>query len=235
MINVKYTKNIDYFIIYLLPYLEIYLNEHKDEKLNICSNEIICTIINLMFNDNIISQILKQNSCMLNQDVIELDSILSKNFDITKQWKLTKPIIPTNNLKMNNKKYVCIFPKFKVGDNSNNITKTKLNELVQNTELKNSEIYIIGDQFERLNIKMGKDIDNIMDTLECLKYCKIFITSESYWHYIALLCNCKNILVYSEKENKRDIHYCPFNNNIKIVNNINCNETYKFINECMRF
>lgn len=232
----KYVKNIDYFIVYILPYIEIYFNEHPSEIITIHSTENICSLLDMMFNKNIITHNMKQNFNMLN-NITDIDTFLSKQYDITHTIKLTKPLFSKNNSYLKSKNIVCIYPKFKPTEAYHNITQKMLDELINNTNLRKYEIYIIGDQLDRLNTRTGKDVDNFIDTLDYLKYCKLFITSESQWHYIALLCNCRNVLVYESQHRnvttRNIIDYRPFNNNVEFTSCLNCDETYNTINKIL--
>jgi hypothetical protein len=225
MKQLKYTKNIDFFIVNILPYLEIYFNENQNDTLTIYANEQICEILSHMFGIRVIVQKTKSNTSINHSDIYELDFYLSSFYDISRTINISRPLTTDSHHFLKSKKYICIFPKFKPNDTYHNISELHLKYLLENTPLKQYEIFIIGHQFDRLNTKIGKDLDNFNDTLVYLKYCKLFITSESNWHYIGLLCNSRNNIVFSstydeaEKENKL-INYNPFNNNIYITNDL---------------
>lgn len=228
-LNIKFTKNIDYFIVYLLPYLEIYLREHL-RSLILHANEQVCQIVMQMFGKLISTR--KTNSFLSNSQIVELDKFLSDFYDITQILPLSRPLLPSDHLKLKNRDYVCIYPKFKPTEPYNNITHEMLDELLMKTNLHNCEIFIIGNPFDRLNTKIGKDVNSFIDTLNYLKYCKLFITSESNWHYIALLCNCRNTIIYSTQSHN-SIEYNPFNNNISATNELNQKPIYDEINRIL--
>jgi hypothetical protein len=235
MKQLKYTKNIDFFIVYLLPYIEIYLNEYNNDILKIFGNEQICDILSHMFGMRIITQ--KNHLNINNSDIEELDLFLEKYYDITKVINISRPINTTSNNFLKLKKFICIFPKFKPKDIHHNIPELQLKYLYENTPIKNYEIFIIGHQFEKLNTKFGRDINNIIDTFAYLKYCSLFICSESNWHYIALLCNSRNNIIYSssyqENDNNELINYNPFNNNIYITNDLNSDKVCNLIKDIL--
>lgn len=221
----KYTKNIDFFIVHVLPFIEIFLNENTNEILTIYANEQICEILTQMFGIRIIVQKIKSNTMINQQDISELDLYLGSKYDISQALSISRPLHTDMYPFLKSKKYICIFPKFKQNDTYHNMSEVHLKYLFENTPMKKYEIFIIGHQFDRLNTKIGKDINNFNDTLAYLKYCSLFICSESQWHYIALLCNSRNNIVYSStyddtlNENKL-INYNPFNNNVFITNDL---------------
>jgi hypothetical protein len=246
MILLKYTKNIDYFIVNLLPYLEIYLNEYPAGIVTLYANEYLCEILKIMFGQHIILQKIKQNFHLLDADISELDIFLSRYYDTTQRLQLSKPLNPQNHQYLKSKDFICVFPKFKPLEAFHNIDQTMFNEFIVRNKLNKHEMYVIGHQFDKLNTRHGKDVDNFIDTLDFLKHCKLFITSESHWHYIALLCNCRNVIVYSsnycadcdvlspiEKWSSNIIAYNPFNSNVYITNNLLCDKTHKLIEDIL--
>lgn len=246
MIQLKYTKNIDYFIVNLLPYLEIYLNEYPNENITLYAIEYLCEILIIMFGQHIVTQRIKQNFHLLDSDILELDTFLSRYYNTTQRLQLSKPLNPQNHQYLKSKNFICVFPKFKPLEAFHNINQIMFDTFLEKNKLNKSEMYIIGHQFDKLNTRQGKDIDNFIDTLDFLKHCKLFITSESYWHYIALLCNCRNVIVYSsnyctdcdvlspiEKGSPNIIAYNPFNSNVYITNNLMCDKTCKLIEDIL--
>jgi ADP-heptose:LPS heptosyltransferase len=249
MIQIKYTKNIDNFIVRILPYLEVYLNENTREVITLYATGIICDIVDIMFSKYINTRKIKHNVSVVNNGTLELDTFLSLYYDLDKIIPISKPLCSQNMQHLKLKKFICIHPKYKPTEAFHNINQNTLNTLIERNKLDNEEIYIIGDEFERLNTKIGKDINNFFDTLSHLQHCKLFITSESHWHYIALLCNCRNVIVYSstyppqlldnevsiisktsEKGTSNVItQYNPFNNSVYITNNLSCDKISGFI------
>ena len=198
-----------------------------------------------MFGKNIITQKIKQNYQLIDKNIQEIDQFLFQYYDLSVKMRLSRPLNPQCCQHLKTKEFVCIFPKFKQSEAYHNINHNVFNSLIEQNKLNNYEIFIIGHQFDRLNTKYGKDIDNFVDTLSYLKYCKLFITSESNWHYIALLCNCRNIIVYSSnycnddvltlvgKNSMETISYNPFNNNVYITTNLLCDKTRNLIASIM--
>lgn len=237
MLQLKHTKNIDYFIAILLPYLEQYLLNNPMCQIAFHANEYICTIISMMFRNNIVTYQIKNGFDIINSPAIELDVFIKKEYDIkeyiTDVIQLSKPLQYGNNTYLKNKTFTCLFPKCQLSNPFHNMTHEMINNLDVNTKINKTDLYIIGPVTERLNPKIGKEVDNFMDILDYFKYCKLFITSESMWKYIALVCNCRNIIVY----NTPDHHvtgilenYKPFNNNVYYVTDMCCQSTYDLIN-----
>lgn len=236
MSSLKYTKNIDFFIVNILPYVELFLNEYPHEILMLYAAETICDIINVMFCGHIVTQKMTRNFHLLDSELIELDVFLSKYYDMTKTLTLTKPLNPQNHSYLKSKKFICVFPKFKPTEAYNNISQNMMDTLMNKIKFTGYEIFIVGHQFERLNTKHGKDINNFIDTLDYLRHCKVFITSESYWHYIALLCNCRNIVVFNSNSVSYPnslITYNPFHNNIHMTNKLTDDDTCEIIQKML--
>ena len=240
IINIKYTKNLDNFIINSLPYLELFLKE-TNENIFMYANEYVCEILELMFDDKYVRTQKIKNTFNLPENTIELDEVLSDFYpayytEIASKNNLKiLPLNPPKNNYLEQKKYICIFPKFSMKDKQHTFTTQMLDELFKKINFNKIgyEIYIIGNTFEKVNSKYGKDIENFKDIVSALKNCNLFITSESHWKYIALLCNCRNIIVYNT--NSRELNefekYNPYNNNIFTTNNILNDETIKKIQE----
>jgi hypothetical protein len=231
-ITLKYTKTMDYFICNLLPYLEQYFLEYPTITIIFYSVEYICTIVSVMFSENIITKKIQKNIDLINSNIIELDEYLSYFYDLNDALQLTKPLsISDSPMKIRN--FVCIFPKYQLKNPCDNINKETLTSLFDTVNKNKYEMYIIGDQFERLNMKLGKDIDNLIDTLSALKYCKLFITSYSIWYYIALLCNCRNIILYDSTHRERNYNFNSFKSNVYRTVDISSHEILQKINEIL--
>lgn len=260
MLQIKCTKNIDYFIVVLLPHLEQYLLNNPTRQITFHANEYICTIISIMFGNNIVTHQIKNGYDIINSPAIELDIFIKEELEmkeyITNEIRLSKPLQYGNNTYLKTKKFTCIFPKCQLSDPFHNMTHEMINNLDMHTNISKcdakhsdrkvvasdsgssrgtpeSDLYIIGSVTERLNTKIGKEIDNFMDILDCFKYCKLFITSESIWKYIALLCNCRNIIVFNTPNHHVTgilENYKPFNNNVHYVTDMCCQNTYDLIN-----
>lgn len=237
MLQLKHTKNIDYFIVVLLPYLEQYLLNNPTCQITFHANEYICTIISIMFGHNIVTHQIKNGFDIINSPSVELDLFIRNELEIkeyiTDIIQLSKPLQYGNNIYLKNKKFTCMFPKCQLSDPFHNMTHEMINNLNIHTTINKSDLYIVGPVTERLNSKIGKDIDNFMDILDYFKYCKLFITSESMWKYIALLCNCRNIIVFNTPtQHVTGIleNYKPFGNNVYYVTDMCCKTTYDLIN-----
>lgn len=241
MVQLKHTKNIDYFIVILLPYLEQYLLNNPSCQIIFHANEYVCIIISIMFGRNIITQQIKNGFDIINSPALELDIFLKNEYAIkeyiTNSIQLSKPLQYGANTYLKSRKYVCVFPKCQLSDPFHNMTHEMLNKLNTRTNINKFDTYIIGFVQERLNPNFGKEVDNFIDILDYFKYCKLFITSESMWKYVALLCNCRNVIVL----NTQDQHvtgiierYNPFNNNIYTVSDLCCQKTYDLINTILR-
>lgn len=243
IINIKYTKNIDNFIINSLPYIELFLKENSD-IFCMYANEYICEMLSIMYGNRIKTCKIK-NAINLQEDITELDVFLNEYYpnyyneiygkELTKMHVL--PLNPQKNDCLRCKKYVCIFPKFNQRDTQHSMTLKSLDEFIKKVNFNKMgyEIYIIGNAFEKINTKYGKDIENFNDIISYLKNCNLFITSESQWKYIALLCNCRNLIVYNtnEREQNNFEKYNPYNSNIYTTNNLQSDELNKKILEIL--
>lgn len=226
-ITLKYTKTLDYFIIYILPYIEQYFIEYPTSKITLHTHQQEGNILSILFKDKINIKQIDKNIHIANNDIVELSNYLEKYYDIQQTHRLTKPLMICDT-QFRARTYICIFPKYQLQEKTNNIDENALKTLIEKTDLQKYDKYIIGNPFERLNTRLGKDIDNFIDMLAVLKYAKIFITSFSSWYYIALLCNCRHVILYDTRNNANS--YNPFNSHIYSTNNLLCNETYKIIN-----
>lgn len=228
MINVKYTKTLDYFVITILPYLELFLKD-TNEQLTVYSTRMVCDVLIIMFRDNINYKKMDNGFYALSPDIIELDILLSKYYDLSIGISISNPIMTSKTISDNND-FVCIFPKYKPTEKMNNITHAFMDDIVNNIDRTKYNIYILGDPLEKLNTDYGTDITNFADSLSYLTNCKLFITSESNWHYLALLCNCRNIIVYNTSTTKiKGPSYNPFNANVSITDNLSSVETFETI------
>jgi len=230
-INIKFTKNLDHFIINLLPYVELFLKDN-DDILSIYSNEYVCEILLMMFGENRIRIQKIKHTFNLPENTLELDKLIDEYYQI-KTDLITRPLNPPKNNCLLNKKYICIFPKFNQKDTFHSFTTQMLDGIFNkiNFNKMGYEVFVIGHPFEKINTKYGRDLDNFKDIVSHLKYCNLFITSESHWKYISLLCNCRNVIVYNS--NKRELNqsekYNPYNNNIYTTHDILSDETYQKI------
>lgn len=230
-IILKYTKDIDYFIVYLLPYLEKVLIQ-QNIIISIHTYDMLCEILNIMFEKNIIVHRIQPYTTL---QILELDEYLNKYYPITHITYAPRPLMANKLKHLKSLNYVCIYPKLRIGEKINNIDRKTLGGLIENTELKTLEKYIIGDPVDKLNTNLGIDVNNFVDSLDYLRYCKLFICSESNWHYISLLCNCRNVIVFNEEPSKRDmLRYNPYMNNVVIVEKILDNHTYDIINKILK-
>ena len=195
MSTFKYTKKTDYFIATVLPYLELLFREYPSTHITLFVNYNLGCITMAMFGDRITTCKLENNKYVMELD--EIDNYLSRYYDLTERLKMLPLNLDVKHMEhLKSKKLICIFPKFRKNDAYHNMTEEMLKK-IQQLIPKDYEYYIIGEPSERLNTRLGKDITNFMDALCALKHCKLFIASESDWHYFALLCNCRNILVFS--------------------------------------
>jgi hypothetical protein len=208
-----------------------------------------------MFGNNIVTHQIKNGYDIINSPAIELDIFIKEELEMKKYMtneihssirlgehpmgcspsviQLSKPLQYGNNTYLKTKKFTCIFPKCQLSDPFHNMTHEMINNLDMHTNISKCDLYTIGSVTERLNTKIGKEIDNFMDILDCFKYCKLFITSESVWKYIALLCNCRNIIVFNTPNHRVTgilENYKPFNNTVHYVTDMCCQNTYDLIN-----
>jgi len=232
MIQIKQTKNIDYFIAILLPYLENYLNENQTHCILIYANEYICKLLNIMFSNNVQTQQIKNGYDVINTPAIELDIFLGDMYDIHTNLKISKPLYRGENKFLKSKAYICIYAKCILSEPFNNMTHDMIEKLIKNTNMNKYEIFLVGNQMECVNTRYGKIIDSFADTLDYLRYCKLFITSFSMWQYISALCNSRNILIYNTSPHI-GIEYHPFNNNVISVKDLQNTETYKLVNSIL--
>lgn len=233
-IMLKYTQPVEYLIMHILPYLEVLFTTYPKTKIILHTDDKNGHIVQMMFGNNIV---FKHTQSFLNLvNMQDLTVYLQKHYDLDVQLPLTKPLcVPDSHMRV--KKFICVFPKCRMKDSIGNIDEVSFKDLVDKTELKSEayETYIIGTPFERLNIRYGKDIDNIIDMLIALKYCSIFITSYSEWYYIAILCNCRNIILYDPIQipgvKQRDFN--PFNAHIHKTQDLHNNSTLHIINKML--
>jgi ADP-heptose:LPS heptosyltransferase len=222
---VKYTKNIDHFIVNTLPFVEVYITEHH-EPLKIYTHEYICALLKIMYGPKINAIIAKQLHALGN--IVDLETYLGETYNLTLHVPYVRPIRLNIQPYLNTKKYVCIHPKWKMGDLYHNMSNAQLDMLIQKNKLQSYERYIIGDEFDILNTRQTRDISNFTEAITYIQACALFITSESYWHYIAILCNCRNIIVYAT--NDKHLPFNPYNANIHITNDLGSNDVSQFIN-----
>jgi hypothetical protein len=130
-------------------------------------------------------------------------------------------------------------------NNKNNMTYEMLKSFMNKNNLLKYDVYFIGDPMERLNTHVGRDILNFHDVIDILQNCNVFITTVSQWYYIALICNCRNIILYDEtKDNHVDINndegdnnvmknyireYNPFHCHILKTNDLTSEDVHQFI------
>lgn len=245
VIKLKCTYNINYFIVIILPYIELFIAENPESVIIFFANDIICTILNVMFKNNIKTQLIKHGFDIIssNSPIIETDNFFKmiygeESLRSTEDSfvKITRPLRYGVNLHLKSRVFTCIYPKCIQLDTFGGMTHSMLDELYSSTLMGKNNVYAIGDITERLNLKYGTDVENLFDTFDYLKYCNIFITSESYWKHIALLCGCRNIIVYnSSKQRIDELNYNPFNCNITYTDNLNAPEVYEIINKSFTY
>jgi hypothetical protein len=243
IIHIKYTKNIDYFIVILLPYIEIFLKEYQHISINFYTqNEELCNILFIMFGDRIITNKVQNMFYISNPQTYETDLFLRKFYDIDEYECISRPLCLKNtNITYKVKNNICIFPKFSKTCPKNNITYEHLKLLINKNSLVKYDIYFIGDPMDRLNTHIGRDILNFSDTMDILQNCNIFITTVSQWYYIALICNCRNIILYDNNDDSDYSEVCgnpikniinnynPFNSNVLRVSDLSDNSVSQFI------
>jgi hypothetical protein len=250
IISLKYTKNVDYFIVILLPYIEDFLKDYPKIIINFYSQSPeLCGILSLMFGDRVNTHKIQIIHYITNPNVYELDIFIKKYYDVSNIKRISRPL----NLSEHNAKYklnniICMFPKFDINDAKNSMNMSDLNNFVENNKLVKDHIYFIGDPRERVNTHFGNDVIDFIDIVDVLRNCNIFITTKSYWYHIALICNCRNIILYtrdpniiSHYTNKIDDHkntdeikdaiikFNPFNCNIVVTSNLCDGEVIEFI------
>lgn len=234
MISVKYVRNIDYFITKLLPYIEIWMKEFPNETIEICSNEIICGILKIMFGDRIIARVNKMNFYVLNERLDELEDYLATLYDIQNMTlHLSRPIIPKDNYNyLDTQNIICMFPKYKPSETYDNMSSEMIDDFIHKYNIKQNQLVLIGNPLDRLNTQFGKDIHNFNDIVCYLRHCYLFITSESYWVDVAVISNCRNIIIYKSNQSDKTMkHSNPFCSSIHVVDNLNCSTIEMFMNE----
>lgn len=232
MISLKYTKNTDHFISNILPFLEIYFAEFPNEIIEISANKIICEILKLMFGVRIVARINKMEFYMVNENVIDLEIFLSNLYDPEKtRTHLTRPLLPKNdNKQIKFKNLICMYPKYKPSEMHDNITSEMMETFIKKFDIHQDRLVLVGDPIDRLTTKYGKDICIFNDVLNYLKECDLFIASDSYWVDIALICNCRNIVIYRSERTPPYTNLTNFNHanpfccNVHIVHDI-CDDT----------
>lgn len=249
MLYLKYTKSVDHLIVRLIPYIERYIQDYKNEKMVLYATDVVCEIIGLLFGNNVEIHKLSgySNNRHLNDNVLELDTFISQLYDVKIHLILERPLRINGYSYLCSKEFICVYPKLNKTESFHNIDSSTFDKFIKNNKFGTKDVYIVGHQFERLNTKIGKDIDNFADSVDHISKCKLFITSESQWHYIALLCNCRNIIVYASnyaKEFERipydghiipddPMQFNPFNNNIYITNDLLCTRVFECIQKIM--
>lgn len=244
-IHIKYTKNMDYFITILLPYIEIFLKEYQCININFYTNsEEICNILFEMFGERIITHRVQNMFYITNPNTYETSIFLGKIYDLDEHILLDRPLcLKNNNPLYKLRSNVCIFPKFSKINSKNNVTYEMLKSFMNKNNLLKYDVYFVGDPMERLNTHVGRDIINFHDVIDILQNCNVFITTISQWYYIALICNCRNIVLYDEtqKNGTGDANddnnttsnyikeYNPFHCHILRTTNLMSDDVYQFI------
>lgn len=229
----KYTDNIDYFITHLLPYLEQFTVENHKSMIELYANDTICELVDIMFGKNIATHTSCNNFELVQMNnLVDLHKYLDDTYDLQSGLKLSKPLRYNGLNHLENITYSCIYPKYVRSDPFNNINSDMIMELRKNTAIQKYDMYIFGSMLDRTNLRVGKPIDNFIDTLAYLKNCDLFITSQSDWKYIALLCNCRNMVVFNDSGFQHHV-YNPFNCNILETADLNTPDVYEFINKIM--
>lgn len=224
---VKYTGDVKKFIILVLPLVEKYLQDTKN-KLSIYAQSEICDILSIMFGTNVTTFRVDPFRSPRDDNVLDIVTFLDNCYGKITDFKLSKPICFNKNKQLQSRKFICIFPKRRETDKIHNI-QMPIFEYIYRTIRESQplmDIYIIGNPLDKLSIKKEKcsDVDRFTDIIDYLKYCKLFITSESNWVPIALICNCRNLLVYHSSETSIDTTYNPFNSKITTIDSFDSPE-----------
>lgn len=212
---VKYEGTNEQFIVHILPQLEKYVKCNYPH-VTIISNHIIQFIINNMFGEYFYCK--KANEQMnARMNTQTLENYLKDFFDSSCIFTLSKPMTTLSSSKFVQKNHICIFPRYSIGVASN-MTINMLEKILCKHD---NPIYSIGFPEEKLTVPMCNliDLTNMIEICESLRTCKLFITSVSYWSHVALLCGCKNIMIYDPNNEYRNI-YNPFHSNIEIIHEI---------------
>ena len=234
MIILKYTKNVDYFIVNIFYFIELYVKNQLSEKITLYTSEPIYCILTSAFDNNkiIVQKISQLRTNVFLATIDELETYLSKLYNMSIIGRPSKPIFKNTFQHMSSVPFICVYPKFKPTEKYNNITNDMLNNMLTNKNLAKIKKYIIGDISDKLNVHIGTDITNYYDTFSLLKYCKLCIVSESMWHYISLLCGCKNIIVYYS-DIEPQYEYNPFCSNIYYTNDLTSKKITDIINNIL--
>lgn len=233
----KYSGGTDYFITHILPFFEQYVFENQHSVMELYAMEIICTLVDIMFSEHVGTHHISNNFDLISlpPEIRDLTSFLDETFDLTSNITLTKPLLYNhNNLQyLNNMTYSCVYPKCIRSEPFHNITSDAIIKLRTSTLIQKYDIFVMGEVTERTNLRVGKHVDNFIDSLAYLRNCNVFVTSHSDWKYIALLCNCRNIVVYNSSQTQYH-EYNPFDANILETSDLNTTEVYQFINNAMK-
>lgn len=220
----KYSGDIKKFIVTIIPCIEKYIQENLTTEITLYAQPEICDIVSTMFGDKIKLQKMDPFRFMNISQMVDIKSFFDMYYGFDYNFKLMKPFNYNKNHQIKYKKYICIYPKRREIDKVHNISMPLFDEIYDIIRKFQPEmdIYIIGNPLDTLSVKKEKciDVNKFLDATDYLKHCKLFICSESNWVTIALLCNCRNIMIYHSSNIKIDDTYNPFNCNINSTDSL---------------
>ena len=80
---------------------------------------------------------------------------------------------------------------------------------------------VVGSEDETAKVRYPEItyVNSLVDAIDYLKYCKVFITMDSGMKDFALNCGCKRVImfVHDEIDKKYHVKYNPFDAQIKIA------------------
>ena len=220
----KYSGDIKKCIVMILPYIEKYVAD-KGTILTICAQPEICDILMIMFGGSVNVHKMDPFRSIQDTHTRDVKDFFESYYGFAQSYnfKLTKPLNYDKNKQLKYKNFVCIFPKRRETDKIHNISSSIFDSIlgVIRKYCPDMEIYIIGNPLDKLSVKKEKcyDVDRFVDSLDYLKYCKLFICSESNWVQIAMLCNCRNIVVYHSPKTAADMSHNLFNCDLLQIEN----------------
>lgn len=225
----KCTGDIKKFIIVTLPYLEKYIFEHKNNITLYAPSE-LCDIVSVMFGELINIRKMDPFKPISDACAMDIQQYFATYYGYDYNFQLSKPLNYDKNRQLKYKDFICVFPKRRETDKIHNISAILFDGIYDmiRKQMPTFDICIIGNPFDKLSVKKEKciDVDRFIDTLDYLKYCKLFICSESNWVTIAKLCNCRNIIVYHSQDTFVDTTYNPFKCNVFITDSL---DSYEFV------
>lgn len=234
MIIAAYRKSIEIFIVKYLPYIELLIENNIDEHIEMYVTNKLYVILMCMFHDKIVLKKI-QHINEINDSIPDIEKILEELFGELTIKKITRSLEINTYKYIKNKNCIIIHPKnsYSCTDKMTHIDVDNITKIFSSKD-KQYELLTVGENLNDIVCDSRlKNIGIIQDILSYMRYCKIFITSECDMHYIALMCGCKNIIVYNKekKYSPEIINYNPFNSDILIVDDMNSIEINKFINE----